>query len=248
MSERTTMTAVLHGESGTGKSWLGGTVVSPRLILDIEGRAKHIGTKGRTIFWDLEGGQPPPQDDGTWDTCIAQVTKFSTLPTAYQWLRSGQHPFRGVSVDSLMEAQKRWVDQNMGDNQLRTQDWGAVLRALETFVRNMRDVVQYDESHVDQVAIICGSVPDDRGRARPLLQGSFKNTLPYYVDVVGWLSILPNPTDPTQMQRVLNVGPTPWAIAKDGTGKLGGPEILIPDSNSGQLLLTDLYNQLEVSQ
>lgn len=242
MSEdRTTLTALLHGESGAGKSWTGASTPTPRLIIDVEGRAKHIPHLGRVVYWDAVSEAPPAA--GEWDTCIAPANTFSVLPTVYSWLRSGQHPFRSATVDSLMEAQKRWVDQNIGDNTLKTQDWGAVLRALESFVRNMRDVVNYPEAHLDVVVIICGSVPDERGRQRPLLQGQLKNTLPYYFDVVGWQYIVPNPADPQQMMRVLNVGPTPYAVAKDGTGRLGGPEIDV--SNLETTNLTTLYQNYD---
>lgn len=236
------MTMLLHGESGRGKSWLADSVPAPRLILDVEGRARHT-PSGPKIWWDPLREQCPTfisdrNDPGYWETCVVNVHNFSLLPTVYSWLRSGQHPFISAVVDSLMEAQKRWMDEEVGGNQLKTQDWGAVLRALETFVRNMRDVVNIPEAHLDVVVIVTGSVPDERGVARPLLQGQLKNTLPYYVDVVGWLDIQPDPQDPQHFLRVLNVGPTAWAVAKDGTGKLGGPIIYNPN-------LTTLYTQIQ---
>jgi hypothetical protein len=228
------MTMVLHGESGVGKSWLGSTAPRPLLILDLEGRAKHV--PGTKTYWDPLR-ERPPENDGSWEICIVPIHHFGLLDTVYQWLRSGDHPFKSVSVDSLMEAQKRFIDDLKGLNQMATQDWGTTLRTLEKFVRDMRDIVSFPESHLDVVVIVTGSVPDDRGVARPLLQGQLKNTVPYFVDVVAWYSIQPNPEDPMQMLRVLNVGPTAWAVAKDGTGKLGGPMIYDPN-------LTTLYNRL----
>jgi len=238
MSDRPTMTMLLHGESGVGKSWLADTAPGPRLVIDVEGRAKHT-PSGPKIWWDPIAQAPPEAPvDGNWETCIVNANKFSVLPRVYDWLRSGQHPFKSAIVDSLMEAQKRWVDEQIGDQQMKTQDWGSILRALESFVRNMRDIVSYDDAHLDVVVIVTGSVPDDRGVARPLLQGQLKGTVPYYTDVVGWYTVQPDVQDPTQMQRVLNVGPTAWAVAKDGTGKLGGPVIENPN-------LTELFARLQ---
>lgn len=238
------MTMCLHGESGVGKSWLADTVPAPRLIADVERRAKHT-PSGPKIWWDPMREQCPQwvndrNDPGYWETCVATIDNFAKLGHIYSWLRSGSHPFRSFVLDSLMEVQKRWMDDEVGQNIMKTQDWGSVLRALESLVRNLRDLVDIEEAHLDCVVIVTGSVPDDRGIARPLLQGQLKNTLPYFTDVVGWYSVQPDPENPMEMKRVLNVGPTPWAVAKDGTGKLGGPQIFDPN-------LTDLYNRLETA-
>jgi hypothetical protein len=236
VSDGPKMSMLLHGESGMGKSWLAGTAPRPRLHIDVEGRAHHIGTLGRFLFWDPLM-QSPPVDDGTWDTCIVKVLDFTVLMTVKQWLRSGQHPFRTVTVDSLMEAQKRWMDKEIGGEQMKTQDWGAVLRTLESFVRDMRDYLAIPATGLDCAIIVTGSVPDERGKARPLLQGALKNTLPYYVDVVGWLHVDPDPQNPTQLVRLLSVGPTGWAVTKYGIGITPTPsDIRDPD-------LTRLYNR-----
>lgn len=229
MSDRQTATMLLHGESGFGKSWLCDTLPAPRCILDVEGRAKHT-PSGPKIWWNPVTQAPPaaPTAEAPWETCVVNVNHFGLLDTCYQWFRSGQHPFRSVGVDSLMEAQKRWMDSEVPDGQLRTQDWGSVLRALETFVRNMRDIVNYDASHVDYVCIVTGSVPDERGKARPLLQGQLKNTLPYYVDVCGWLTVQPKQEDSSQVDRVLWVGPTPNAVTKYGLGPTASPYFFNP--------------------
>ena len=217
--DRKTMSMVLHGESGTGKSWLGDTVPAPRLILDVEGRAHHTPSQPK-VYWDPRTQAPPaaPTAEAPWETCVVDVFDFNLLSVVYQWLRSGEHPFKSVVVDSLMEAQKRWMDGNVGpQSPLKTQDWGAVLRALESFVRDLRDLLKVPAAHVDVAVIICGSITDDTGRARPLLQGQLKNTLPYFVDVVGYLSMM---QVGDQLQRVLQLGPTQYAVAKEGTGKL----------------------------
>ena len=230
MSKTTpTMTCLLHGESGVGKSWTAASAPRPRLICDLEGRAKH--TPGRKVFWDPMQGAPP-EDDGTWDTCVAVIQSYTVLDHVYQWLRSGQHPFKSVIVDSLMEAQKRFIDELKGMNQLTTPDWGTILRALEKFVRDMRDITNIEAAHVDVVVIVTGSVPDERNKARPLLQGALRNTLPYYLDVVGWLHLEPDLDDPQKINRILTVGPTAYAVTKYGLGTLDQPHIIDPDLNA----------------
>lgn len=236
-ADRITMSGVIHGESGTGKSWLGDTVPAPRLVVDVEGRAKHTPSQPK-VYWDPSTERPPdpPSKENPWVTCVVKATDWRIIPQVYSWLRSGDHPFKSVVIDSLMEVQKRFIDQDVGTNQMTTQNWGSVLRELESFVRNMRDLVTIDAAHVDVAIIITGSIMDDRNVQRPLLQGQLKNTLPYFVDVVGYLFVAPT-EDGMGMKRVLQVAPSPYAVAKDGTGKLGGPQIEEPN-------LTTLYNNL----
>lgn len=231
------MSAVIHGESGTGKSWLGDTAPAPRLILDVEGRAKHTPSQPK-VWWDPVSQRPPeaPTAEAPWETCVVKVTNFGVLRKVLQWLRSGEHPFKSVVLDSLMETQKRFIDGHKATAALTTQDWGTVLRELEGLVRGLRDMLEIDAAHLDVVVIITGSIMDDRNVQRPLLQGQLKNTLPYFVDVVGYLYMAP--VEGGGVVRTLQVAPSPYAVAKDGTGKLGGPAIAEPN-------LTDLYSRLE---
>lgn len=236
---RTTLTALLHGESGTGKSRLAGTAPGPRLIIDLEGRGRFL--PGRHVYWDINAGGPPACD-GTWDTCIIIVHNFEDLSKIYQWLASGQHCFKSIIIDSLMEAQKRCVDGVAGSNQLQTADWGTILRKLEAMVRSFRDLTLRPNNPACVVVFITGSVLDE-GTRRPLLQGQLKLTLPYYLDVVGYLFFAPQ-GDGTNVRSLL-VHPQPGFVAKDGTGRLPGPIIPIPDDQPN---LERLVTLLEPTQ
>ncbi len=220
-----TLTMLLHGESGVGKSTTADTVPSPRLILDAEGRAKYT-PSGPKIMWDPRVSGPPAANG--WRTCIVPVVDFETVGLVYAWLASGQHPFRSVVVDSLMEMQKRAIDNIAGVEQMKTQDWGEVLRKLETQVRSMRDLTIVEANPVEVVVFIVGSTIDDTGKTRPLLQGQLKNTVPYYLDVVGYQYTEVDVVSGA-LSRKLLTQPTPGFVAKDGTGVL--PAIMdIPDS------------------
>ena len=223
-----TLTMLIHGESGVGKSWLADTAPAPRLILDAEGRAKYT-PSGPKVAWDVRSG-PPPAADGSWETCVASVSDFEPLSLAYQWLRSGQHQFRSIIVDSLMEAQKRCIDTVAGVNALDQQDWGTLLRKLEALVRSYRDLTLIPSNAAKVVLFIVGTKDSD-GMHRPLLQGQLATTVPYYLDVVGYLFIAPvqDATGGTIHQRQLLVHPQPNFVAKDGTGRLPGPVIAEPN-------------------
>lgn len=219
-----TLTMLTHGEAGAGKSYLTNTAPTPRLILDAEGRGKYL--PGEKVVWD-PFHEEPPQADGSWDTCIAIVPDFKTMGRVFQWLGSGQHPFVTVGVDSLMEVQKRLIDDVAGLDQLDQQQWGIVLRKLEKLVREYRDLVLQPSNPVRCVIFTVGS-KDIGGKMRPLLQGQLANTVPYFVDIVGFLYTHFDPENRT-ITRHLLVQPTNTAVAKEGTGRLGVPVVDNPD-------------------
>jgi hypothetical protein len=223
-----TFTMMVHGDAGAGKSWLGDTVPAPRLILDAEGRAKYLPSSPKVV-WDPYKEEPPAAGD--WETCVAVVKDYPTLERTYQWLQTDQHPFASVVVDSLMEVQKRLIDDVRGFEALDQRDWGLVLRKLEKLVRDYRDLTLSDVNSVTTVVATVGSRNID-GKQVPLLQGQLRDTVPYFFDTVGYLYTDIDPTDNT-VSRSLLVQPTPTAVAKDGTGRLGGP--VIPNPNLGAL-------------
>jgi len=225
---RTTLTMLIHGDSGVGKSWLADTAPAPRLVLDAEGRAKYTPSQPK-VSWDPREG-PPPAADGSWDTCVVNVADFDTLNLAYQWLRSGQHHFKSVVIDSLMEAQKRCIDQVAGTNALVQQDWGTLLRKLEGLIRSYRDLTLITNNSTQVVVFIVGSRQVE-GKHEPLLQGQLHDTVPYYLDVVGYyfVAAVPDGAGGQVYQRQLLVQPQPGFVAKDGTGRLGGPILAEPN-------------------
>ncbi len=237
---------LVHGESGVGKSWLADTVPGPRLILDSEGRAKYT-VSGPKIVWDPMRDEPPVYD-GTWQTCVVTVTHFDQMQQVYTWLRSGKHPFVSVSVDSLMEIQKRCIDAVAGVNQLTQQDWGTVLRRLEALVRAYRDLTLIHDNPVSVVCFIVGTVEHDSVR-RPLLQGALRNTVPYYLDVVGYVftqATVNADGTPGDPKRVMLTQPQPGFVAKDGTGKL--PTLMeIPDPRTGRQAIAEVVEMLRAS-
>lgn len=230
-----TCSMLIHGDSGVGKSWLAGSSIAPVLVLDVEGRAHYLPYPNK-IFWDPQR-ERPPECDGSWTHCIVKIEKFSQLQVVFQWLQSGQTCFKSVVLDSLMEAQKRFVDELVGMEQLQTQDWGAVLRHLESLVRSYRDLTLSSANSIDYIVFTVGTKVSDNGKNIPLLQGALKDTLPYYLDAVGYLYVT---HDNGTHQRNLIVQPTPTIVAKDGTGRLGGPVIVNPN-------LTEMFTQLEGS-
>lgn len=225
-----TLTALIHGPSGVGKSWLGDTAPKPLLILDAEGRARYGKYSGPKVFWDPRR-DPPPRVDGTWATCIVNVADYMTVDTTRQWLRSGQHDFVSVKIDSLMEVQSRCIDLKVpGTTPLDRDHYSILLRELEKVVRDFRDLPLVPETGVKVVLFITGTNEETN---RPLLVGGIRKQIPYYIDVVGYMFKTAQ-ADGTFVRSLL-VDEQPGFTAKDGTDRLKshyGPVIYLPDDGT----------------
>lgn len=229
-----TLAAVVHGESGAGKSYFGGTTPVPRLILDAEGGSRYIKAHKRKVKWDPTK-EAPPEWDGSWDACVVPVLDWPTLNAAYAWLAEGTHPFRTVIVDSLTEAQKRLVDEVAGTDQPTLQDWGTIGRHFEDMVRRLRDLTFHTTNPVEAVLLLCLSHLRD-GETRPFLKGQIELSLPAFVDVVGYLYA--EAVDGKVVRRML-IEPANNIIAKSRpeelTEKYGS---IIENANFGEWLET----------
>jgi hypothetical protein len=207
------LTVVVHGESGVGKSWLGDTAPGPRLILDVEGGVDFTPSE-KTVWSDL-GGAPPEGE-----SVVVRVRDLQTAQQAFQWLNSGKHQFRSVVIDSLSEMQKRAVDSIAGSSQMKTQDWGTLLRKMEGMVRAFRDLKGLGP--VENIILVCGTKTEgETGRQRPMLQGQLGSTLPYYVDVVAYLAMEPSESEVGEYVRRARFQPVGNIVAKDRTNSLG---------------------------
>lgn len=210
-----TLTMVIHGESGVGKSWLAATAPSPRLILDVEGGVKFVPQAADAVEWDTKG-EPPKAD-----TVIVHVRDLNTASQAFAWLNQGKHAFNSVIIDSLSEMQKRAVDSIAGAAQMKTQDWGTLLRKMEGMVRAYRDLTMHPTAPLSCVVFVCGTkVENETGKLRPNLQGQMGTTLPYYVDVVAQLALAAG-DEPGVYVRRATFQPLGDVVAKDRTGRLG---------------------------
>lgn len=224
-----TLAAVIHGESGAGKSYFGGTVPGPRLILDAEGGSRFIKANKRKVRWNPLT-ETPPEVDGTWDACFVDVLEWKTLYAAYQWLASGKHGFESVIVDSLTEIQKRLVDDIAGVDQPSLQDWGTIGRNLEDMIRKLRDLIRHETKPVNVIMLCLSHLRD--GETRPFLKGQIELTLPAFVDVVGYLYTEASQTEGNKIDRKMLIEPVNNIIAKDRTGVLieeYGP--VVPNAN-----------------
>lgn len=184
------LSILVHGNSKSGKSWFGDTTPAPRLVLDAE--AGSWFTNSKKVEWNPIA-DAPPEYDGSWETAIVTVRDYDTVKKAYEWLNSGQHPFKSVVLDSISEIQQRCIDNIAPTNPMKTQDWGTLLREVGTLVRKTRDLVIHPTNPLRTVVLIAMSRDSD-GKKTPYVQGQLATTLPYFPDVVGFIKIIPDET------------------------------------------------------
>jgi hypothetical protein len=183
-----TLSLLVHAESKAGKSTLGATCPPPMLIFDAEGSTKFIPI--RKVEWNPIQG-PPPVWDGTWDACLVIVRDFNVLLMAYQWLVAGQHNFRSLVMDSISEIQRKLKTTLVGTEQMKMQDWGELLTKMDSLIRGFRDLTLHQTNPIQVAMFIAETRLGGKGKYEPYMQGQISIALPYWMDLVGYLNVVP---------------------------------------------------------
>ena len=210
---RKTLTALLYGNPGAGKTPAALTCPPPRLLLDAEGGANYAAPDA--VLWDpmRDGLTLPPEAEGA-ETVRVYVRDFQTMRLCYEVLSTNPGRFRSVDLDSITEIQKRCKDA-LGKQQLQQQDWGALLSQMEGLVRSMRDLVT--EGHFD-VLVITATADEVKGFYRPAVQGGLAIQLPGHVALIGYLGTFRDAN--AQKYRAMQIEGDDRYIAKDRTSSL----------------------------
>ena len=190
------LTVMVYGESKVGKSTFAVTSPYPRLMLDVEGGHRFLPVVVK--YWDPLREEPPVAD-GTWDTCVVPVRNYDDVIKAYQWLQSGKHQFKSLIIDSISELQVKCMDSIAGNEQMKMQQWGELLRHMGALLRDLRDLTMHATNPLEAVVLTAMARTGQDGRYRPYLQGQLAIQAPYFYDILGGITIeeVPNP-DPMQ--------------------------------------------------
>ena len=189
------LTMMVYGESKVGKSTFAVTAPYPRLMLDVEGGHRFLPIVVK--YWDPLREEPPVAD-GTWDTCVVTVRDYDTVIKTYQWLQLGKHQFKSLIIDSISELQVKCMDSIAGNEQMKMQQWGELLRHMGALLRDLRDLTMHATNPLEAVVLTAMSRSSE-GRSKPYLQGQLAIQAPYFYDILGALTVetVPNP-DPLQ--------------------------------------------------
>lgn len=192
MTSDRSLSVLVHGPSKAGKSTFSFTGPLPVLVLDAEGSTKFINEQGfgsghkiRKIAWNPLKG-PPPRHDGTWDICVAALTHWQPMDLAYQHLKASPHDFKTVTLDSITEIQRK-CKANLNVTDMQQRDWGKLLDEMDKFIRGLRDLTQVPSNPL-QVAVFIAETKEKDGVWYPYMQGAVSTSLPYWVDICGFLS------------------------------------------------------------
>lgn len=199
MTDKTDVISILiHGASKAGKSTLTSTAPSPLLVIDAEGSWKFIRTAGfntniplRKTVWNPD--QPPPRHDGTWDVCYVSVTGWDTMRKIFAWLTQAPHDFVSIILDSITELQRRLKQNISGDGLVKGYDgWGMMLVQMDGLIRGFRDLTIAPGPV--RCVVFVAETREENGKWRPYMQGQISVSLPYWVDICGYVyqSLLPD--------------------------------------------------------
>ena len=231
------MSILVHADTKVGKSTFANTSPAPVLYLDVE--AAHRFLPRTKVFWDPVREAPPEVGRGRvsaqsseivdvdWEICVVIVREYRSMVKAYEWLNSGQHPFKSVVIDSISELQKRCKEEiRTLDEDMNQRKWGQLLDHMEWLVRGLRDLTEHPTKPIE--AIVLTSMTTQReGKWRPYVQGQLATTMPYFLDVIGYMFVqeVPTgegPTAGTQKVRRMLVSPHEMFEAWERVqGKLG---------------------------
>lgn len=169
------LSIAVYGRSGTGKTTFAGTAPKPLLILDVNDRGT-ISVKD----------QP--------ETYVLSIEKWEDFEEVYWYLKSGNHNFQSVAMDTLTQLQDLAIRQVVGGESSGTvisqRAWGAVSALMKTWILNFRDLPSYK-------ILICQdriTISDDENatdsemiapEVGPALSPSVARTLNAAVDVIG---------------------------------------------------------------
>lgn len=209
---RKTLTALLYGNPGAGKTPAALTCPAPRLVLDAEGGTFYAAPDAVEWVPMRDGLSLPAEAEGA-ETVRVFVDSFATMRAAYQFLAENPGRFRSVDLDSITEIQKRCKDA-MGPK-MRQEDWGVLLTQMEGLVRSMRDLVT--KGHFD-VLVVTATADEIKGFYRPAVQGGLAIQLPAHVALIGYLGTFPQ-ADGSKFRGMQIQGDEKF-IAKDRTSAL----------------------------
>ena len=213
--EKEVLSLLIHGASKAGKSTLTSTAPLPLLVIDAEGSWKFIKNAGfegpplRRKTWDPM--EPPPRHDGTWDVCLVSVASWDTFRRVYAWLSQTEHDFVSIVLDSITEMQRRLKTNLSGDSILKGYDgWGMLLAQMDSTIRGFRDLTLLPGPV--RCVIFVAETREESGKWRPYMQGQISVSLPYWVDICGYVfasKIADNDGNPTVNVCNLYVGSHP---------------------------------------
>lgn len=240
------LSMLIHAAAKVGKSTLSSTAPKPICVMDAEGSWRFI--KVRKIKWDPMK-EPPPEYDGTWDACVVTITQWSQVQQVYNWLVQHPHKFESLVIDSITEIQRRLKANLKGTEAMQIQDWGQLLTQMDGTIRAFRDLV--DLPNTIRCVVMIAETKEDRGKWRPYMQGQIGASLPYMVDICGYLYADMTQDDNGQLTkkvRKLFIGSHPQFESGERVQGVLGDDVTEPNIDEMIKKIFAEVNMMEVEQ
>lgn len=196
------LSVLMHGPAGAGKTTLSLTGPKPILFLDAETASRFIPKTFRKIKWDPSKDSQAPKYDGTWDVCVVRIKDWETADKIVKILGTHRHSFRTVVVDSVSEILIK-AKESISKDVFKIQNWGELGQNMGKFLRSLRDITADEDSSIEMLAMISatkeynvGSDTKPQMQFRPLLEGSVKDTIQYLYDILAFIELEDVPVDP----------------------------------------------------
>jgi hypothetical protein len=243
VTTRETLSLLIHAAAKVGKSTLSSTAPKPICVLDAEGSWKFI--KVRKVYWDPK--DPPPEYDGTWDACCVTITQWQQVQQVYQWLTQRPHSFKTVVIDSITEIQRRLKANLKGTEAMQIQDWGQLLVQMDGTIRAFRDLTEMPNAI--ECVVMIAETREGNGKWRPYMQGQIGVSLPYMVDICGYLYVGTEQDEHgqnTKKVRQLFVGTHPSFESGERVQGVLGDTVTEPDIEAMMKKIYSEVNMMEV--
>lgn len=240
------LSLLVHAAAKVGKSTLSSSAPTPNLVLDAEGSWRFI--KTRKIYWDPMT-QPIPRWDGSWDACIVTITQWAQVQQVYRHLTQVEHDFVTVTIDSITEIQRRLKANLKGTEAMQIQDWGQLLTQMDSTIRGFRDLTMLPGSV--HCVVMIAETREDRNKWKPYMQGQIGISLPYLVDICGYLYVDMAPDEngqPTRKIRKLWVGSHPQFEAGERVQGTLGDVVDEPNITAMMKTIFANVNMMEVER
>lgn len=192
-----TLSIVVYGRSGTGKTTFSASLPKPILLLDMR-----------------EDGTDSIADQK--EVSVARIEHWEEFEQLYWYLKSDKHKFKSVVIDTASELQDMAINHVAGerepDEMLSRRIWGQVSGMLKTWLLNYRDLT--NSGHIENICIIAHDRRyDDENDAGdqldpsvgPRLMPSVSDFLCGMVKVIGntYIREKKKSKDPTDRERII---------------------------------------------